>query len=157
MDGLGHCSACHSPKNVFGADKGGNPFGGGNLDNWVAPDLTGNIRTGLGSWHAVEVAEFLKSCHVDDQGVVTADRVLTLALRGTDNHHFIVSGATSNVPLTTLPLFVNVSAWMLASAAAPAVTVSPELIVTLADFRNTSPVAPTTAALPVTSPRKRIA
>jgi mono/diheme cytochrome c family protein len=61
VDGFGHCSACHSPKNVFGADKAGNPFGGGNLDNWVAPDLTGNTRTGLGSWHAAEVAEFLKT------------------------------------------------------------------------------------------------
>jgi mono/diheme cytochrome c family protein len=61
VDGLGHCSACHSPKNPFGADKGGNAFGGGTLDSWVAPDLTENARTGLGSWHAAEVAEFLKT------------------------------------------------------------------------------------------------
>jgi hypothetical protein len=39
-----------------------------------------------------EVQEFLKSCHVDAQGVVTVDHLLTLALRGTDNQHFVASG-----------------------------------------------------------------
>jgi mono/diheme cytochrome c family protein len=61
VDGLGHCSACHSPKNLLGADKSGSAFEGGNLDNWVAPDLTENTRTGLGAWHDAEIAEFLKT------------------------------------------------------------------------------------------------
>jgi mono/diheme cytochrome c family protein len=61
VDGLGHCSACHSAKNPFGGDKRGSAFWGGTIDNWFAPDLTGNSRTGLGSWHTAEVAEFLKT------------------------------------------------------------------------------------------------
>jgi mono/diheme cytochrome c family protein len=60
VSGLGHCTACHTPKNMFGADKSGEPFHGGTLDNWVAPDLTANARTGLGEWSADDIAEFLR-------------------------------------------------------------------------------------------------
>ncbi len=61
VDGLGHCGGCHTPKNLFGADKSGKVFHGGTLDNWVAPDLTGNHHTGLGDWTADDIAEFLKT------------------------------------------------------------------------------------------------
>jgi mono/diheme cytochrome c family protein len=59
VDGLGHCGACHTPKSVLGADKSGRDFQGGTLDNWVAPDLTANERTGLGSWSIDDVTEYL--------------------------------------------------------------------------------------------------
>ena len=32
---------------------------GGALENWVAPDLTGNPHTGLGAWSVDDIAEFL--------------------------------------------------------------------------------------------------
>lgn len=61
VEGLGHCGACHTPKNVLGADKSGQDFHGGNLDNWLAPDLTSNARTGLGMWSAEDIAQYLHS------------------------------------------------------------------------------------------------
>ena len=61
VNGLGHCGACHTPKSSLGGDKSGQEFYGGDLDNWVAPDLTGNTRTGLGAWSADDIAEYLKS------------------------------------------------------------------------------------------------
>lgn len=61
VEGLGHCAACHTPKNSLGAAKSDQALQGGRLDNWVAPDLTGNPRTGLGSWSAQDVTEFLHS------------------------------------------------------------------------------------------------
>jgi mono/diheme cytochrome c family protein len=60
VNGLGHCSGCHTPKNRLGADESSHPFEGGTLDNWVAPDLTGNGRTGLGAWSAEDIAAYLK-------------------------------------------------------------------------------------------------
>ncbi len=60
VTGLGHCSGCHTPKNLFGADRSSQAFHGGALDNWFAPDLTENDRTGLGGWSAADVAEYLK-------------------------------------------------------------------------------------------------
>jgi mono/diheme cytochrome c family protein len=61
VNGPGHCSGCHTPKNAFGADKPGRQFQGGTLGNWVAPDLTANDRTGLGSWSLDDIAEYLRT------------------------------------------------------------------------------------------------
>jgi mono/diheme cytochrome c family protein len=61
VNGLGHCGSCHTPKNAFGADRDGETFHGGNLDQWVAPDLTANARTGLGTWREEDIVEYLKS------------------------------------------------------------------------------------------------
>jgi mono/diheme cytochrome c family protein len=59
VNGLGHCGGCHTPKSALGADKSGRDFQGGTLDNWVAPDLTSNERSGLGSWSIDDVTEYL--------------------------------------------------------------------------------------------------
>jgi mono/diheme cytochrome c family protein len=61
VDGLGHCGSCHTPKTMLGADDASRRFYGGNIDNWVAPDLTANARSGLGNWSADEIAEYLKA------------------------------------------------------------------------------------------------
>ena len=61
VNGLGHCGGCHTPKNALGADKSKEQFDGGRLDNWVAPDLTANKRTGLGTWSVEDVAEYLRN------------------------------------------------------------------------------------------------
>lgn len=61
VNGPGHCSGCHSPKNLFGADKSGQAFHGGKIDNSVAPDLTSNERTGLGRWSVEEISEYLRT------------------------------------------------------------------------------------------------
>jgi mono/diheme cytochrome c family protein len=59
VNGLGHCGACHTPKNSLGADKSAQELRGGKLDNWVAPDLTSNTRIGVGEWGVDDIAEFL--------------------------------------------------------------------------------------------------
>jgi mono/diheme cytochrome c family protein len=61
VNGPGHCGECHTPKNAFGADKTSQAFYGGPVDNWVAPDLTSNARSGLGRWSIDEIAEYLGS------------------------------------------------------------------------------------------------
>jgi mono/diheme cytochrome c family protein len=61
VKGLGHCGGCHTPKNALGADKTKLELQGATLDNWVAPDLTANDRTGLGGWSAEDVAEYLRT------------------------------------------------------------------------------------------------
>jgi mono/diheme cytochrome c family protein len=61
VNGLGHCGACHTPKTFLASDKAGQALQGGNLDNWVAPDLTGNARTGLGGWSVDDILEYLKT------------------------------------------------------------------------------------------------
>ena len=59
VNGLGHCGACHTPKNVLGADKSGQDFRGGTLENWTAPNLTEAPNAGLGAWSVADITEYL--------------------------------------------------------------------------------------------------
>ncbi len=40
VEGLGHCSACHSPRNLMGAQTSP-AYGGGSAEGWYAPPLNG--------------------------------------------------------------------------------------------------------------------
>ncbi|MGZ3181351.1 MAG: c-type cytochrome [Telluria sp.] len=61
VEGLGHCSACHSARNAFGASEEG--LGGGLIPmlGWYAPSLTSDREAGLGSWDEAHIAQLLKS------------------------------------------------------------------------------------------------
>jgi mono/diheme cytochrome c family protein len=61
VQGLEHCSTCHTTKNLLGADVSGKFLHGTDLDGWWAPDLTGNARIGLGSWSEDDIVDFLKT------------------------------------------------------------------------------------------------
>ena len=62
VEGAGHCAACHTPKNVLGADKKGKALQGGSAgEHWFAPSLTGDVRDGIGDWSIAEIAEYLKT------------------------------------------------------------------------------------------------
>jgi mono/diheme cytochrome c family protein len=60
VEGPGHCSACHSPKNIAGAVKKGEAFEGGDGEGWFAADLTGRALDGLTSWSDADVAAYLQ-------------------------------------------------------------------------------------------------
>jgi mono/diheme cytochrome c family protein len=59
VEGAGHCSACHSPKNILGAVKKHDAFEGGEGENWLAPDLTGRALDGVSEWSADDITAFL--------------------------------------------------------------------------------------------------
>ena len=61
VEGIGHCGACHTPKNIFGADKHGQHLAGGRLDGYFAPRLDGAARSGLKSWSVDDLVEYLQS------------------------------------------------------------------------------------------------
>jgi mono/diheme cytochrome c family protein len=61
VEALGHCGACHTPKNWLGADKRDQALGGGRVDGMFAPRLDGAARGGLKSWSADDIAEYLQS------------------------------------------------------------------------------------------------
>jgi len=61
VEGAGHCGACHTPKNIFGADRRQRAFAGGKVDGWFAPRLDGAARSGLQSWSVDDIVEYLQS------------------------------------------------------------------------------------------------
>jgi mono/diheme cytochrome c family protein len=60
VDGAGHCAACHTAKGLLGGDVSAY-LQGGRLAGWHAPDLTPNIRLGLGSWTTDDIVLYLKT------------------------------------------------------------------------------------------------
>ncbi|MBW8846247.1 MAG: cytochrome c [Burkholderiales bacterium] len=65
---LGHCGACHTPRNALGAENRNAPLGGGRVEGWYAPPLnqaspsplpwtveqmTAYLRTGIAPDHAI--------------------------------------------------------------------------------------------------------
>jgi mono/diheme cytochrome c family protein len=60
VNGLGHCGACHTPKNILFGDSGA-PFSGGVQQGWFAANLTSARPDGLGEWTAGEIAQYLKT------------------------------------------------------------------------------------------------
>lgn len=60
--GLGHCDACHSPRNLLGAIRGDSALSGGELPGqfWYAPSLTANAEAGVGDWPHEEVVALLR-------------------------------------------------------------------------------------------------
>jgi mono/diheme cytochrome c family protein len=61
VEGVAHCGACHTPKNMFGADRRGQAYGGGQVAGMFAPRLDGAERSGLKSWSVEDIAEYLQS------------------------------------------------------------------------------------------------
>jgi mono/diheme cytochrome c family protein len=61
VEGPAHCGTCHTPKNIFGADRRGRRFGGGRVQGWFAPRLDNAARGGLQSWSADDIVEYLQS------------------------------------------------------------------------------------------------
>ncbi len=71
VQGLGHCGACHTPRGLAWQEKAldeSSPdyMAGAPLDGWSAPNLRGEMRTGLGTWMIADIVDFLKFGHNRD-------------------------------------------------------------------------------------------
>src|SRR6202012_5916890 len=61
VEGLGHCGACHTPMNAFGASKNDQYLQGNRIDDWTAPDITNDAQSGLGKWSVDEIVQYLRT------------------------------------------------------------------------------------------------
>ncbi len=62
VEGLGHCSMCHTAINALGGSSQSQAFEGGliPMQNWYAPSLTANKEAGLGDWTLEEITDYLR-------------------------------------------------------------------------------------------------
>lgn len=60
VDGLGHCGACHTPRNILGAERSGLALAGGWAEGWDAYALNGASSSPT-AWDADSLATFLKT------------------------------------------------------------------------------------------------
>lgn len=68
VDALGHCAMCHTARTVLGGPSSAN-FEGGQLQGWYAPNLTSDVREGLGGWSVDQVVTYLKTGTAPGKGV----------------------------------------------------------------------------------------
>lgn len=57
VEGPGHCSACHTPRNAFLAERKSEAFRGGVVQQWSAVDLG---PEGLAAWSVEDLAKYLR-------------------------------------------------------------------------------------------------
>jgi len=65
VQGLGHCMACHAPRNAFGATASEPDFSGGQIpmQGWYAPSLSAPGEAGVQDWPQAEVVRLLRDGH----------------------------------------------------------------------------------------------
>jgi len=71
VEGLGHCTMCHTAINALGGNSASKRFEGGLIpvQNWYAPSLTSNKEAGLGDWSIEDISDLLQS-GVSNRGAV---------------------------------------------------------------------------------------
>ena len=61
--GLGHCAACHTPRNVLGASSEMMDLSGGliPMQNWYAPSLASTAEAGVAQWPLEDIERLLRT------------------------------------------------------------------------------------------------
>lgn len=60
VNGLTHCSTCHSPRNLMMAEVKSRDLAGGEVGAWYAPNITSDLNSGVGGWSIEELVAYLK-------------------------------------------------------------------------------------------------
>ena len=69
VESFGHCSACHSPRNILFAEKGGQAhLSGGQAEGWVAPSLTATSPSPY-RWTQADLVTFMATGFSERHGV----------------------------------------------------------------------------------------
>jgi mono/diheme cytochrome c family protein len=63
VEGLGHCSMCHTAINALGGSSASQAYQGGliPMQDWYAPSLTSNREAGLGDWSIKDISDLLQA------------------------------------------------------------------------------------------------
>lgn len=69
-EGLGHCGACHTPRNALGAEKKRMPYAGGEAEGWHGPALNADSPSPL-PWNANKLYTYLRT-GLEEQHAIAA-------------------------------------------------------------------------------------
>jgi mono/diheme cytochrome c family protein len=67
VNGLAHCSTCHSPRNALMAEDSSQNLAGGAVGTWVAPNITSDANSGVGAWSEAELVSYMRTGHALDK------------------------------------------------------------------------------------------
>lgn len=72
--GLGHCGACHSPRNALGAVQASRAYDGALVNGWYAPPLNGNAFAPI-PWTKAALANYLTDGWDKDHGIAAGSMI----------------------------------------------------------------------------------
>ncbi len=78
VTGLAHCGECHNGQLLAGQSKLDESLRGGMIDHWYAPNITSDVRDGIGAWTQAELTQFLKTGNVPGKGVAVGPMAETV-------------------------------------------------------------------------------
>jgi mono/diheme cytochrome c family protein len=61
VQALGHCSDCHTPRNIAQGPESAHLLTGAQIEGWYAPDISADSSSELSSWDVAALAKFLKT------------------------------------------------------------------------------------------------
>jgi mono/diheme cytochrome c family protein len=61
VEALGHCDACHTPRNVAQATESQHQLTGAQIEGWYAPDIGSDPLSATSKWKVEDLAHFLKT------------------------------------------------------------------------------------------------
>ncbi len=61
VEGLAHCSTCHTPRNALMAEQDSLALSGGTVGTWYAPNITSDVKSGIGGWRQADIVAYLKT------------------------------------------------------------------------------------------------
>jgi len=103
VNGLAHCGECHNARPVAGTSRWREPLAGGTIQNWYAPNITSDMRSGIGAWSNADLVSFPKTGSAPGKGVAIgpmAETVHSLA-HLTDGDLNAIAAYLKTTPPTT--------------------------------------------------------
>jgi mono/diheme cytochrome c family protein len=67
VEGLGHCGACHAPRNALGAETKSDPLGGGDVEGWRASAINASSPAPM-PWTIDQLTRYLRQGRDDTHG-----------------------------------------------------------------------------------------
>ena len=78
VEGLGHCGECHNGHAMLGAGTAAEPLRGGEIQGWYAPNLTSDVREGIGKYSGDQLVAYLKTGQAPGMGAVAGPMAQTI-------------------------------------------------------------------------------
>ena len=101
VQGLGHCGACHTPRNAFGAEKLGSRFAGGEAEGWEAPSLIA-VSPDRVPWQQEPLANYLFDGWDEHHGIAAGPMapVVNHLFEQSEDDVFAMAAYIASLPVT---------------------------------------------------------
>ena len=107
VNSLGHCTACHSPRNLLGAEKVGDHYLTGNLiEGWEAPALT-HLNQSPITWDETELYRYLRTGMTERHGMAGGPMAGVVTQLSTANDEDIQAMAHYLASVNQAPILKN--------------------------------------------------